>query len=615
MGSPSPEDPRIGLVLNGRYRITHRLGEGGMGIVYRGERLELQRPVAIKFLHSPYARSPKFVSRFQREARAMSRLSHPCLVSVIDFGVHEAPYIVMDFVTGATLRDVMDDGRLAPQRAIQITRQILSGLAHAHGQGVVHRDVKPGNIMLGEAAGMGDHVRIFDFGLAKLHDPGLEGEPSMVGIVGTPCYMAPEQARGDKVDARADLYAVGIVLFEMLTGQKPFDGEDSVSILRMQRDKSPPKLRSIAPELTSELELVVSKALEKDLMKRFQTAAEFLDALEHVPEATGRTTSAPQQDKSEDPVAFAETQQVSSPRVERTSSYNALESTARRSGEIAMVRLRRAVYLFGLGLLIGVLVWRFRGGAETPRESAERAATAPQTEPSAGEPQAVEQQPSQPIAEPAPEVAEPSPTPTGETPEPEPAQPEAAPEVAEPAAPSEAAPEASTGEAADDLSEAALAAADLALDQSAESEPVVEVPAAERATSEKVTSTRDVQKLIDEGHVEAAISGIRHLRRQQPDNPQLPFMLAELYFKRGWWSDALSKYRETIRMRSSYKDRASLQKNVIDALGGDKTYARARALIVRDIGRSIAPRLRSAARNHQSELVRRRAKAILKRMF
>jgi serine/threonine-protein kinase len=610
MGSPSPEDPRIGLVLNGRYRITHRLGEGGMGIVYRGERLELQRPVAIKFLHSPYARSPKFVSRFQREARAMSRLSHPCLVSVIDFGVHEAPYIVMDFVTGATLRDIMDDGRVAPQRAIQITRQILSGLAHAHGQGVVHRDVKPGNIMLGEAAGMGDHVRIFDFGLAKLHDPGLEGEPSMVGIVGTPCYMAPEQARGDKVDARADLYAVGIVLFEMLAGQKPFDGEDSVSILRMQRDRQPPKLRSVAPELSSELELVVSRALEKDLMKRFQTAAEFLDALEHVPEATGRSTSAPQQDKSEDPVAFAETQQVSSPRVESTSSYNALESTARRSGEIAMVRVRRAIWLFGLGALIGVLAWRFRGGIETPRESAERAASsshesAPSRAPldAPGEPTA------NAPSEPGPTQAEPSPTaePTPTAPGPAPSAEEAG------LAPSNGAPEASTGEA-DDLSEDALAAADRELEQSAESEPVVEVPASEQAASDQVSSVRDVQALIDAGHVEAAINGIRRLRRQQPDNPQLPFMLAELYFKRGWWTDALSKYRETIRMRDSFKARASLQKNVIEALGADKTYARARALIVRDIGRSIAPRLRTAARSNPSDVVRKRAKAILKRL-
>jgi serine/threonine protein kinase len=600
MGSPSPEDPRIGLVLNGRYRITHRLGEGGMGIVYRGERLELQRPVAIKFLHSPYARSPKFVSRFQREARAMSRLSHPCLVSVIDFGVHEAPYIVMDFVTGATLRDIMDDGRVAAQRAIQITRQILSGLAHAHGQGVVHRDVKPGNIMLGEAAGMGDHVRIFDFGLAKLHDPGLEGEPSMVGIVGTPCYMAPEQARGDKVDARADLYATGIVLFEMLAGQKPFDGEDSVSILRMQRDKSAPKLRSVAPELSTELEAVVQKALEKDLMRRYQTAAEFLDALEHVPEATGRASSVQtDKDKSEDPAAFAETQQVSSPRVDRTSSYSALESTARRSGEIAAVRMRRALWLFLFGALVGVAVWRFRGGLETPRESAQKAATP-------REPANVADQP--PVAEPvAPgdppaEVVENTPAPE-EVPAPE--QP----------APALGAPEASTGEApADDLSEAALAAADQALDQTAESEPEVQLPAAEQATGDKVRDMRDVQQLIDAGRIEAAISGIRRLRRQQPDNPQLPFMLAELYFKRGWWSDGLSKYRETIRMRSTYKERASLQKNVIDALGGDKTYARARALIVRDIGRSIAPRLRAASRHHSSDTVRKRAKAILRRM-
>src|SRR4051794_28039946 len=122
--SQSPDDPRLGLVLSGRYRITERLGEGGMGVVYRGEHLELSRPVAIKFLHGPYARAPKFVARFQREARAMSRLSHPCVVSVTDFGVHDDPYIVMDFVTGSTLRQVLDKGRVAPARALSIIRQV-----------------------------------------------------------------------------------------------------------------------------------------------------------------------------------------------------------------------------------------------------------------------------------------------------------------------------------------------------------------------------------------------------------------------------------------------------------------------------------------------------------
>jgi eukaryotic-like serine/threonine-protein kinase len=161
-------DLRTGAVLNGRYRIVELLGEGGMGLVYRGERLQLGRPVAIKFLHTPYAKSAKFVARFEREARAMSQLSHPHCVSVIDFGMHDAPYIVMDYVTGVTLREALDRGPMAVPKALSIVRQVLLGLAHAHELGIVHRDIKPGNIMLASATGMDDQVRIFDFGLAKL---------------------------------------------------------------------------------------------------------------------------------------------------------------------------------------------------------------------------------------------------------------------------------------------------------------------------------------------------------------------------------------------------------------------------------------------------------------
>jgi serine/threonine protein kinase len=605
MGS-TPEDPRIGVVLNGRYRITHRLGEGGMGVVYRGERVELNRPVAIKFLHSPYAKSQKFVSRFQREARAMSRLSHPCCVSVIDFGVHDAPYIVMDFVTGATLRDVLDDGRVPAARGVQIVRQILSGLAHAHGQGVIHRDIKPGNIMLGEAAGMGDHVRIFDFGLAKLHDPGFEGEPSMVGIVGTPCYMAPEQTRGDKVDARADLYATGIVLFEMLTGQKPFDGEDSVSILRMQRERAAPKLRALAPDLSPELEAVVARALEKDLMKRFQTAAEFLDALEATPEATGRASAAvPQKkDNSEDPVAYAETQQVTSPRVERTTSDHAalLESTARRDRSRSSSSFtRRAIWVLGFGVLLGVVVWRFYGfGAAS--ELSRRDQPLPD---GPAQPGPADAPPAQAPAEPDPSAVVPG-APSPEAGSVAAAQPDAAPSVATADA---AAP------AGDDLSAAQLAAADLELEQESTESAAAPEPVVADTGSERVKSLADVKALIDAGQIDPAIAGIRRLRRQDKDNPQLPYLLGELYFKRGWWSDGLAKYREAIRMRSSYRERATIQKNAIEALGADKTYARARALIVRDIGRTIGPRLRVAARSNPSETVRRRAKSILRQLF
>jgi len=191
-----------------------------MGVVYRGERVELGRPVAVKFLHPWIAAQQAFRARFETEARAMSRLSHPNCVSVIDFGVEGAPYLVMDYVTGPTLRKVLDGGPIAPARAIAITRQLLAGVAHAHAQGIIHRDLKPDNLILADADGLPDHVRILDFGLAKLRD----GPAMTSGLaIGTPSYMSPEQTGAPgEIDGRTDIYAIGVVLHEMLAGKKPF---------------------------------------------------------------------------------------------------------------------------------------------------------------------------------------------------------------------------------------------------------------------------------------------------------------------------------------------------------------------------------------------------------
>jgi eukaryotic-like serine/threonine-protein kinase len=239
MPAAPQDDPRIGTVLVDRYQILERLSAGAMGVVYRAERLKLGRVVAVKFLHSAFAFSDDFTRRFDLEARTMSRLDHPHCVSVIDFGVADAPFIVMDFVTGTTLRELVAGGPLPPARALAITRQVLAGLAHAHEKGIVHRDIKPANIMLTQATGTGDHVRILDFGLAKLVD--ADQSVSSV-VVGTPSYMSPEQASAKKVDARADVYATAVVLFELLTGEKPFHHEQALQLIRMHIEKPPPDL-------------------------------------------------------------------------------------------------------------------------------------------------------------------------------------------------------------------------------------------------------------------------------------------------------------------------------------------------------------------------------------
>lgn len=595
-------DLRVGLVLNGRYRITRQLGEGGMGLVYRGERVELGRPVAIKFLHSPYAHSSRFVARFQREARAMSKLSHPYCVSVLDFGVHDrAPYIVMDFVTGKTLREVLDEGQLLPRRALDITRQLLAGLSHAHGQGVIHRDIKPGNIMLGEATGLGDHVRIFDFGLAKLHDPELDGEPSMAAIVGTPAYMAPEQTRAEKVDARVDLYAAGVVLFEMLCGQKPFQGGEAYEILMMQRDQAPPRLRELAPELSWELEGVVSRALEKEPSNRFQDASEFVIAIESTPEWRVASTSAVQvrlehaetlatapADKSQ-----AKSRSMSASGVQ-TGSTAGLEAPAAAVVTKVATKTKQPRSLMrltvGLLLLVAALLW----WRSQPQSEAVASGANP---------------PDVPEVQPASRVVMPA---AATSPEPERAAPLAGSPgsaVAEPAPAPEVAPPVGLEDGAD-LSDAALAAADEALNDTEEREVSLPAPAGEP----KVSTLGEVKTLIAKGQIDAAIRGIQQLRRQQPRSPQLPLMLGNLYIDKNWWSDGLAKYREAITLSSAYKKNARIQRDAIKALGVDKVYARARALLVRDIGRSAVPALKRAASHDPSKDVKKRAASVLKQI-
>jgi eukaryotic-like serine/threonine-protein kinase len=281
---PEPPDPRIGSVLQGRYRLNEKLASGAMGVVYRGERVGLGRPVAVKFLHPWIAAQKAFLGRFENEARAMSRLQHPHCVSVIDFGVDGTPYLVMDFATGRTLRAVLEGGRLEVGRALAIVRQLLAGLGHAHTQGIVHRDLKPENLILADEPGLGEHVRILDFGLAKLRD----GPAMTAGLaVGTPSYMSPEQTGADgAIDARTDLYTVGVLLFELLTGGKPFISEKVGELLLMQREQAPPALRAAAPgaRLSPQLEAVVAKALSKLAEDRFQSAAEFVAAIDATPE-------------------------------------------------------------------------------------------------------------------------------------------------------------------------------------------------------------------------------------------------------------------------------------------------------------------------------------------
>jgi eukaryotic-like serine/threonine-protein kinase len=290
------EDARIGQTIDGRYRIEKRLAAGGMGIVYKAERIGLAKKVAIKFLHRSQATVADRRQRFEREARAMSRLSHPNLVSIIDFGeLDETPYLVMELHRGETLRQTLDRGAVEPRRAVHIARQLLAGLSSAHGKGVVHRDLKPDNVLIVGDPGE-DHVKVLDFGVAKLLEG--DGRPSELSVaagslLGTAEYMAPEQVRCEVIDPRADVYAAGILIYEMLTGHRPFEAERDLAVLRMQLEDAPVPPRERAPAISPALERVVLRALEKDRERRWGSADAFSKALAETPEAGREPTPAP----------------------------------------------------------------------------------------------------------------------------------------------------------------------------------------------------------------------------------------------------------------------------------------------------------------------------------
>ncbi|HSD86123.1 MAG TPA: protein kinase [Kofleriaceae bacterium] len=279
-----------GTVLDGRYQVIEPIAEGAMGSVYRGERLKLGRAVAIKIMHQELPDELASRQRFEREAKLMALLEHPNCVSVMDFGVHEdKPFLVMDLVRGTSLLELLDKTkRFEPTRAIDIVRQVLSGLAHAHELGIVHRDIKPANIMITEKAGLGSQVRILDFGLARLTESSTKLTTGIV--VGTPNYMAPEQCKGSDVDARTDLYACGVLLFEMLTGRKPFVADDPIAVVRKHLLEKPPTLSSVEPNVHfgQQLEDIIAKALAKAPADRFDSAVDMSKALE----AAARMTAA-----------------------------------------------------------------------------------------------------------------------------------------------------------------------------------------------------------------------------------------------------------------------------------------------------------------------------------
>ncbi|MFQ5793057.1 MAG: serine/threonine-protein kinase, partial [Acidobacteriota bacterium] len=278
----SPEEQATSSLLAGKYRIDGFIKRGGMGAVYRATHLMLDKPVAVKLINPELVTSADIVRRFQREARAASQLNHPNIVTVHDLGQTEdgTLYIVMELVEGVSLKQlVKEEGPLQPERAVSFVRAIASALSLAHKNGVIHRDLKPQNIMICRDSEGVEGPKLLDFGIAKTFETEGPALTSTGMVLGTPQYMAPEQAKGASVDGRSDLYALGIILYEMLVGRVPFNDQSVPAVLVKQMSEPPRPPSQLRPELPPALESIVLQCLEKEPDARFGSAEELLRAL------------------------------------------------------------------------------------------------------------------------------------------------------------------------------------------------------------------------------------------------------------------------------------------------------------------------------------------------
>ena len=274
-------------ILGGRYQLGPTLGRGGMASVHRARDLRLQRDVAIKRLRVDLASDPTFQERFRREAHSAAGLNHPNIVAVYDTDEERneatgevVPYIVMELVEGRTLRQVMNSGDMfTSERALEITQGVLDALGYSHRAGIVHRDIKPGNVMLTDAAGQ---VKVMDFGIARAVADTQATMTQTAAVIGTAQYLSPEQARGEKVGFRSDLYSTGCLLYELLTGRPPFVGESPVSVAYQHVREQPQPPSSIVPSLSPDIDAMLLKSLEKSPDRRYQTARDFYDDIARI---------------------------------------------------------------------------------------------------------------------------------------------------------------------------------------------------------------------------------------------------------------------------------------------------------------------------------------------
>lgn len=382
----------VGTVLDGTYRLDQLIGEGGMGAVFRGRHVIMMRDVAIKILHPDFNRDPELVRRFDREAQSAARLDHPNCIHVSAYGTTEdgMRYLVMQLLEGVELADLLTEPT-APKRVVEWSIQILRGLEHAHGQGVIHRDLKPQNVFLTRDKHGAPLLKLVDFGIAKLVGSDAGDPLTRAGMVfGTPQYMSPEQALGLEIDPRADLYAVGILMFQMLTGRLPFNHEDAIALIRMQVSTETPQLPDNVPQ---ELAAIVYRLLAKQREQRFPDARTVRAALERYRSNMSHKGRGDTSDPLLDIGAVAGTDTASRPLPEalRPRQIDFVESVLQTDRWSRRTRFKALI----AGCIVlavasaGLLYWLFSGdGPAAPAGPDAPAATAGEAGPGADAPKA-----------------------------------------------------------------------------------------------------------------------------------------------------------------------------------------------------------------------------------
>jgi len=371
-------------ILAGRYEVGELIGRGGMAEVHIGHDTRLGRTVAIKILRSDLARDPSFQNRFRREAQSAAALNHPAIVAVYDTGedvfteptgtVAHVPFIVMEYVEGHTVRDILRDGHAVPiDEAVEITAGVLSALEYSHHAGIVHRDIKPANVMITPTGA----VKVMDFGIARAVADSAATMTQTQAVIGTAQYLSPEQARGEQVDARSDLYSTGCLLFELLTGRPPFVGDSPVAVAYQHVREIPPVPSTIASDVPDALDRITLKALAKERDARYSSAAEFRADLEAV--LRGGNVNAPAVGAALAAVPAADATQVMAPPVQTTQALppatapwgaTGLATTQQDPDEDERRRPWLIWVLAGVALLaVGGIIWAIIASSTPPPES------------------------------------------------------------------------------------------------------------------------------------------------------------------------------------------------------------------------------------------------------